>query len=509
MYFTYLRRELAGRRRQTIIVAVGMALAIALVIVVNSLSSGVKDAQASVLSSVYGVGTDITVTQKAAAPTQGQAGAGPGGGGQFDFGQDAGTSSGGTTAISQSRLSTSRGSTAFADTTLATIKSVNHVSGAAGTLELTNTSFSGTLPDRSQRPSQSQSGGTSTPPASGAAGGGSSFSVDSFSVSGLDPAADALGPLSSVTLKSGRTLAASDDGTNVAVVDATYATSKSLAVDGSITIGGTAFKIVGIVSSTSTDASTATNVYIPLDTAQKLSSMTGKITNVYVKADSSANISTIKADLQKQLPDTTVATQEDLASSVSGSLSTTASLVSNLGLWLSIGLLVAAFALAVLFTISGVSRRTREFGTLKAIGWSNWRITRQVAGESLVQGLIGGACGVALGLLATLAINIASPTLAAGVSSRTSGPFQRSGAAASAGSPGAPGASGLAGGPPGGGFGGQAKEAVTNIALHAPLSLWIILGAVALSVVGGLLAGAIGGWRAARLSPSEALRSVA
>jgi putative ABC transport system permease protein len=37
----------------------------------------------------------------------------------------------------------------------------------------------------------------------------------------------------------------------------------------------------------------------------------------------------------------------------------------------------------------------------------------------------------------------------------------------------------------------------------------IILIAVALAVVGGLLAGAVGGWRASRLRPAEALRSVA
>ncbi|MDY7556846.1 hypothetical protein [Cryobacterium sp. 10C3] len=67
MFYTYLRRELAGRRKQTAIVAIGMALAIALVIIVNSVSSGVQLAQASVLESVYGVGTDITVSQAPAA----------------------------------------------------------------------------------------------------------------------------------------------------------------------------------------------------------------------------------------------------------------------------------------------------------------------------------------------------------------------------------------------------------------------------------------------------------
>ncbi|WP_394279634.1 hypothetical protein [Microbacterium sp.] len=62
MYLTYLRRELSGRKKQTMIVAAGLALAIALVIVVNALSAGVRDAQEAALAAVYSVGTDLTVT---------------------------------------------------------------------------------------------------------------------------------------------------------------------------------------------------------------------------------------------------------------------------------------------------------------------------------------------------------------------------------------------------------------------------------------------------------------
>jgi putative ABC transport system permease protein len=46
------------------------------------------------------------------------------------------------------------------------------------------------------------------------------------------------------------------------------------------------------------------------------------------------------------------------------------------------------------------------------------------------------------------------------------------------------------------------------VVLNAPVTPLIIVIAVALAVVGGLLAGAIGGWRASRLRPAEALRSV-
>ncbi|WP_454116135.1 hypothetical protein [Microbacterium aurum] len=83
MYWTYLRRELSGRKKQTAIVAIGLAIAIALVIIVNSLSAGIRDAQAQALESVYGVGTDLTVTGAQTEP-----GADGGGRPQFDFDED-------------------------------------------------------------------------------------------------------------------------------------------------------------------------------------------------------------------------------------------------------------------------------------------------------------------------------------------------------------------------------------------------------------------------------------
>jgi hypothetical protein len=49
MFATYLRRELTNRKKQSVIIAIGMALAIGLVIIVNAVSAGVQSAQASVL----------------------------------------------------------------------------------------------------------------------------------------------------------------------------------------------------------------------------------------------------------------------------------------------------------------------------------------------------------------------------------------------------------------------------------------------------------------------------
>ncbi len=522
MFGTYLRRELVNRRRQTIIIAVGMALAIALVIIVNAVSAGVKDAQATVLQSVYGVGTDITVTEPATAQgaTTTQAG---GGGPRFDFGAGAGAQDGGNTSrtVHTSRLASARGATTMAATAVTTAQGVDNVAGAAGVLSLTNTTFDGVLPNfqQGQQRQQPQSGGAgSTPaPTGGADGaGGSSFTVDSFSVLGLDPAGDAVGPLSSVTLTSGRTFTKADVGKDVAVLDATYAKTASKVSGDTITIGGTTFTVIGIVSATGADSTTASNAYIPLDVAQKLSTETGKISSVYVKAASSSDIDQIKADLTKALPTATVSTQADLASSVSGSLGTAGQLVSNLGTWLSIIVLAAAFLIAILFTISGVTRRTREFGTLKAIGWSNRRVVGQVAGESVVQGLIGGVVGVAIGLIGIVIVNAMAPTLTGGISNGFAAAAGRVGSAVTGttGAGAGAGGEGFAGAGAGGFAGGagaaarQAAASTTDIALHAPVTLWVIVIAVGLAILGGLIAGAFGGWRASRLRPAAALRSV-
>ncbi|PYY48527.1 ABC transporter permease [Curtobacterium sp. MCLR17_043] len=516
MFLTYLRRELTNRKKQTVIIAIGMALAIALVVIVSSISGGVQAAQSSVLQSVYGVGTDITVTKTATASTNG-------GRPSFDFGsQGDSDDDSGSTDLSQSRLAVARGTSTLNAANLSTITSTDGVKAATGVLTLENSTFSGQVQqqstdDSSTDSSSSDSSSDSTtqqgPPSGDTGGGGGfgggSFSVDSFTVTGIPVSGATVGPLTSTELTKGRTFAAKDAGKDVVVLDASYAKSESKAVGDTVDIGGTDFTVIGIVSSTGSASTTGSNTYIPLDTAQALADLDGKVTSIYVSAESSSDVSTIKSALQAKLTSATVSTEADLASSVSGSLSTASSLVSNLGKWLSIVVLAAAFLIAILFTISGVTRRTREFGTLKAIGWSNGRITRQVAGESLVQGLIGGVLGAAAGLIGILVVNVISPTISASASSTTGG-----GAGGGGGMPGgaatAAAGSGTTGGAPAGGFGGGASTAsTTDVVLHAPVTVEIILLAIGLAILGGLIAGALGGWRASRLRPAEALRSVA
>ena len=174
--------------------------------------------------------------------------------------------------------------------------------------------------------------------------------------------------------------------------------------------------------------------------------------------------------------------------------------------------------MAVLFTMSGVGRRTREFGTLRALGWRKNRIVRQVAAESFVQGLLAGGIGLAIGFIAVRIVDAIAPTLQAttgGLSSGFAGGFRGGQGGGSGGGPG--GGGGFNGPPGGGGFaGGQGgprlggRTGTTfDVVLKASLTPGIIALAIGLAIAGGLIAGAFGGFRASRLRPADALRSVA
>jgi ABC-type antimicrobial peptide transport system permease subunit len=501
MYWTMLRRELSGRKRQTIIVAAGLAVAIALVIVVSALSAGVRDAQARALESVYGVGTDLTVT---AAPQE------PGQGGmpRFEFGQADGQTSDGTTTLDQSRLTSAPGRGTIDASAVDTVAGIDGVAAATGVLSLTNTTFTGEIPDFSQMDDGSGApGGMAGPPQGGPDGqGGSAFGIDSFSVLGIDPAASGVGPLSATELVDGRALEAADATASVALVDETYA--NGLAVGDALDVGGEEVEIVGVVASATDAADTAADVYLPIGTARSLAGIDDAVSTVYVSAESASAIDAVQAEIEAALPDATVSSQAQLAEQVSGSLSSASALIAGLGTWLSIAVLAVALLIAVLLTSSGVARRTREFGTLKAIGWSNGRVVSQLAGESMVQALIGGAAGLVLGLGAVGIVNLIAPTIGGGTAAAGAGGLGQAAGAVGPGGGGMPGGEGMPdfGGAPGGL--GQTSASVGEIVLNAPVTPWIVLAAIALAVLGGVLAGAFGGWRAARLSPVEALRSV-
>jgi putative ABC transport system permease protein len=481
-FITYLRRELRRRMRQAVLIALGLALGIGLVVTVTAASAGVKKAQADVLKSLYGVGTDVTVTGKPPrAPAPGS-GPPPKGATMFRVGP------GGAQVCQNGKCENAAGKTIdhltpgnygpIKASKVAEVAGLKDVAAAAGGLVLTDMgvkipkNFGGT-------------GGGSAPPA-----------PTSFNVDGVDTSHLSLGPLSAGKVTVGRSLTSADANADVAVVDSGYAATHKLKAGSKVSVAGHSFKVIGLVSQP--QGGSPPDVYIPLARAQALStggpsgkSLKNDVNTIYVTAASAADISAVQSEIKHLLPADTVTTAASLASQVTGSVASTAKLANDLGKWLSILALIAAFAVASLLTMAAVARRVREFGTLKALGWRSRRIIAQVIGESLAIGIVGGIAGVGLGFAGAAIITSVAPKLTAAIATATGQHIVTAGGA---------------GGPVS--FSPTVPHTVA-VPMSASVTTGAIVVAVVLALAGGLLAGSFGSWRIARLRPADALTRVA
>lgn len=498
-HLSYMLAELRRRRGRTILTALGLAVGVALVVTTNAVSSGLDRAQQEVLKPLTGVGTDMSVTRPLTVSATGlqnlsdaerqrlRQQAGPGGGFNLRNAEPGSTIDEDTfQATSQLTFSTSR---------VTQIAKLAGVEQAAGSLTLSANHISGTVPeiDITQAPAQGGPGG-GAPPAQGSFGDGS-ITFDRRTVTGVDETKSDIAPVTPAQITKGRYFSTSGNPRQ-AIVSAAYAGTKNLSVGKTIDLGGTTFTVIGVASSPI--GGTASDVYVKLATLQGIAGFAKQVSSVQVRVTSTDAVDTVATAITQSFPKSQVTTASDLASRVGGSLKDTRDLSSTLGRVLSIVGLVAAVLIASLLTLASVTKRIRELGTLKALGWSRWAVVRQISGESVIQGVLGGIVGLAIALVAIAVINASGWTLKASVAGQTA-----QNAAAPGGTPPGPGGVG------GFGFGQAAVTAGSEVVkITTSPSFAIALAAVGLAVLGGLVAGAAGSLRAARLRPAAALRTV-
>ena len=477
-YVGYMLAELRRRLGRTLVTALGLAVGIGLVITVSALSSGLDDAQAEVLAPLTGVGTDLSVSRTINIdPRTGPQGLSEAdrkalreemGGARFGLRQlgEPGTKFSRDDFLPTGRLS-------FPESRVTNIRSGSGVKDAAGSLTLNAVHIEGTVPEQQAGPP-----GTFNAPAPGPR----SIDFNARSVTGMDTTHPALAAVTPAQIVTGRYL--SKDGE--ALLNQAYAKQHNLSVGDKVKFGSKTFTVVGLAQTPV--GGQASDVYVKLAELQSLADRKGRVNGINVRAESADDVPAVAASIKQSFVGATVTTAADLAGRVSGSLVDARKLADRLGTALVIVALLAAFLIASLLTLSSVAKRTRELGTLKALGWRQWLVVRQVAGESVLQGVLGGLLGIALGVLGALAIRAASPTLeatfaeAAQQGPRFIGP---------------------------GGFGqGDVASASTTVHIGAPISFGLALAAVGLAVLGGLIAGGVGGLRAARLRPADALRHI-
>ncbi len=235
--------------------------------------------------------------------------------------------------------------------------------------------------------------------------------MSSITVTGVDTAKQGLGAIAPGQISSGKWFSSAPR--RKAVLNTAYAKREDIGVGDKLTLGGKRFTVVGLAQTPLGGA--ASDVYTDLGVLQKLSDHKGRANVIYVRADHADAVPALEREIEAGIDGAEVTTAAELADRVGGSLTSAKDLAGKLGTALTIVALAAAVLIAVLLTLSSVAKRVRELGTLKALGWPQGKVVRQVTGESLLQGALGGVVGAVLGIAGAAVITAVGPELTAKV----------------------------------------------------------------------------------------------
>ena len=207
-----------------------------------------------------------------------------------------------------------------------------------------------------------------------------------------------------LNLVSGREISTSD--VNVAVLGQGLAQFLSLSLGDSVTIqarspnemNNVSLIVVGVYE-------TGQNLidrglYVERNTVLDLTNSSGSVTSILVKVNDPNNVGLVSDEISGLFPDTRVVTASSLVSSASQLLNTLTLFFTAIGL---VALIAGSFGVINTMLIS-VFERTREIGTMKAIGAKQSTVLRLFIYEAVFIGVLGGIIGLILGGGASLVL---------------------------------------------------------------------------------------------------------
>jgi putative ABC transport system permease protein len=279
----------------------------------------------------------------------------------------------------------------------------------------------------------------------------------------------------------GRNLQAGDRG--VVVLQERVANHFNIQVGGTVNILNQTFQVVGIEGYTPLNETAA---YMNLNDAQAITNNVGNVTDFKVFADNVANVQSTANKIAVMYPQLSVSIAASLVDSVIQMQTQTneelqmaqasMSQIQSTGT-MEIVIVTAVVAAIVLFImLYTVRERTREIGTLKALGASSWAILGQFMLEGILLSLIAGIVGIVIGTVgATSLANLLLPH-----------PTQAGNSTVST--------------------AGVSISSASSVSISVTITPELVLLGLGVAVLLGALGSLYPAWRAARTRPAEAMR---
>jgi putative ABC transport system permease protein len=194
------------------------------------------------------------------------------------------------------------------------------------------------------------------------------------------------------------------------VIEKHYAKFQHKKMGDTIDINSRPFSIVGFLEIKEGSQIASANIYLPLQDAQGLlGGESNGVNIVYLRLKNPSLLSQVKTSIGRQLNGVSVSSSDsslELMGGVSKISDQFSFIVSLIALGGAVFLIVKAM-------LSSLVERSREIGILKAVGWTEKDVQKQLMGEVFLQSLAGGVFGILMGyffsyLLGFLSIPVAT-----------------------------------------------------------------------------------------------------
>jgi ABC-type antimicrobial peptide transport system permease subunit len=178
-------------------------------------------------------------------------------------------------------------------------------------------------------------------------------------------------------------------------------------VGDSITICNRTYTVVGICAPSEQNQDAVSKIYMNILEAQAATNKTGQYSSLEVYTKNSSDVDQLLEYIKAAYPTIQTVSYKDRLASLQSVQQSQQQILNNAAATLAqtqatanqeIAVIVVATSTIVFFVmLYTVRERTKEIGTLKAIGFSNGQVMTQFMVEGVVQSAIAGAIGVALG----------------------------------------------------------------------------------------------------------------